>query len=881
MPTSHPSADRNLLLGILALQMDFVTRDALVAGMHAWVLRKSTSLGQILLEQGALRADTHTLLEALVEKHLEMHDGNAHKSLAAVSSVGSLRDDLKQMADPDLCASLVHVSAAHVDEGVPATRPPAAGQNEEAEPPATRPPSVGTPTSSGLRFRILRPHARGGLGEVFVARDEELHREVALKEIQDRHADHADSRTRFVREAEITGGLEHPGIVPVYGLGHYADGRPYYAMRFIRGDSLQQAIESFHRADVPGRDPGERALSLRQLLGRFVDVCNAIAYAHSRGVLHRDLKPGNIMLGQYGETLVVDWGLAKAGGETSEAPASAEGPLRPASGSSSAPTQMGTAVGTPHFMSPEQAAGRLDLLGPASDVYSLGATLYCLLTGNVPFEAADLGALLHWVQKGEFPPPRQVKRQVPAPLEAVCLKAMALRQEDRYTSARALADDVEHWLADEPVSAWREPCVMRATRWVRRHRVLAASTAAALLVALVLGSAGAVWWQQLKKQERLARTAQQERAGQRAKELIEQAVQMRKRMRWAEAKLLLTQARDAANEADDEALAEQLQQAKADLALALSLDRVREEGNVPVDGKWNPTRVRDRYPQVFRKHGLAVLSQSVETLAERIRTSAVRDEILAALDDWTANEELGQQRRLLELTWRIDPENRWRQQLLEPGTLRNPQRRRALLGQIEEENLAPATVVFLSTLLGVRTPEGQKLLKRARERHPDDFWLNFTLGNALMVPTEARDRNEQEEAIGYYRTALAVKPGSSVARNNLGGTLKAKGDVEGAIHSYKEAIRLDPKLAWTHNNLGNALKAKGDMEGAIHSYKEAIRLDPGYAWAHNNLGVVLLRRKEVEGAIRCFREALRLDPSNAVARFNLAWALFGRAMSDK
>ena len=174
-------------------------------------------------------------------------------------------------------------------------------------------PSVGDSTSAGTRFRILRPHAKGGLGEVFVARDTELNRDVALKEIQEQFAYDPRYRARFEFEAEVTGGLEHPGIVPVYGLGHMADGRPFYAMRFIKGDSLKEAIGRFHEAEQqPGRDPGESTLELRALLGRFIDVCDAVAYAHSRGVLHRDLKPGNIMLGKYGETLVVDWGLAKA-----------------------------------------------------------------------------------------------------------------------------------------------------------------------------------------------------------------------------------------------------------------------------------------------------------------------------------------------------------------------------------------------------------------------------------------------------------------------------------------------------------------------------------------------------------------------------------------
>jgi tetratricopeptide (TPR) repeat protein len=331
------------------------------------------------------------------------------------------------------------------------------------------------------RFRILRPHARGGLGAVFVARDEELNREVALKQIQERFAADPVSRARFLAEAVITGGLEHPGVVPVYGLGWH-DGRPFYAMRLIRGESLKQAIDRFHEAGAPGDDPGARTLALRKLLGRFVSVCDAVAYAHSRGVLHRDLKPGNVMLGPYGETLVVDWGLAvPLATPTGED----VGTARPPSAGGDGAAGPGSVVGTPAFMSPEQAAGDRDRLGAASDVYSLGATLYCLLTGEPPFQGPDVAAALGRVRRGDFAPPARVDPGVDRALEAVCLKAMALDPAGRYPSPRALADDVERWLADEPVSVGREPLARRARRWARRHRTAVAAAAVALLASVV------------------------------------------------------------------------------------------------------------------------------------------------------------------------------------------------------------------------------------------------------------------------------------------------------------------------------------------------------------------------------------------------------------
>jgi serine/threonine protein kinase/tetratricopeptide (TPR) repeat protein len=331
-------------------------------------------------------------------------------------------------------------------------------------------------------YSTLRFHARGGLGEVFRARDERLNRDVAIKLIQRSKAASAEGRLRFEREAEVTGRLEHPGIAPVYATGQCEEGRPYYVMRFIDGETLGDAIRRYHASDTSFRGVGERTIAFRDLLNRFVQVCKAIDHAHGRGVLHRDLKPSNVMLGPHGETLVVDWGLAKlyGDGDHEREPCVATEPISPHL------TASGSALGTPAYMAPEQLDGAAGGLGPTTDVYSLGATLYALLTGHAPFEGGDLASVQNRLRRGDYPRPRDVKRDVPRPLEAVCLKAMSHKPEDRYTSAGVLAGEIERWLADEPVTAWREPLSVRLWRWAKRNRTAVAS-ATALLVALAAG----------------------------------------------------------------------------------------------------------------------------------------------------------------------------------------------------------------------------------------------------------------------------------------------------------------------------------------------------------------------------------------------------------
>ena len=363
-----------------------------------------------------------------------------------------------------------------------------------------QPSSVPSTAPIGTRFEPITKLGEGGQGEVWLARDPSLGREVALKVIRSKLRHASAIRAQFQREAEVTGKLEHPNIVPIYELGTCGaspvaddcasqsdtDGAPYYVMRVYHEQSLHEAITEFHKQ-------GWSDHRLRELLSRFVDVCNAVGYAHSRGVIHRDLKPQNVMLGEFGETLVVDWGLAKVvGRDDSHVDQPGDGTIRMEHDTNE--TAAGSIVGTPSFMSPEQARGEVQTLGPPTDIYGLGGILYVLLTGQPPVQQRGSIATLEFVRAGRIAPPETVNARVPPALAAICRKALAKEPLDRYQRAEVddepliitLANDVTRWLNDASLSpdVYREPILARSRRWLRRHQSLATSTAAGVLVAV-------------------------------------------------------------------------------------------------------------------------------------------------------------------------------------------------------------------------------------------------------------------------------------------------------------------------------------------------------------------------------------------------------------
>ncbi|MGL6073124.1 MAG: serine/threonine protein kinase [Fimbriiglobus sp.] len=327
----------------------------------------------------------------------------------------------------------------------------------------------------GNRYRMVRQHAHGGLGEIWYAFDELLGRYVALKTLRGDRARIQALHNAFQQEAHVTSCLEHPNIAPVYDfIPGEGDQSPWYSMRFLEGDNLSKKIRAYHAQRYLGRADSAK---FRDLLDVFVIVCRALGYAHEKGVIHRDIKGDNIIVGHHGEVFVVDWGLAKFVNFT--APDEIRTPYMPTNVDD---TVQGTVKGTPAYMAPEQAIGHG--ASKATDIYALGGLLYSILTGKAPIEGSTAAEILERVAMVEPTAPHLLNGSCPGVLEAICRKAMNRNPKERYLTASELADDVRQVLADAPIVIYQEPLSTRAFRWAKLNRTIVATVLGVGITAL-------------------------------------------------------------------------------------------------------------------------------------------------------------------------------------------------------------------------------------------------------------------------------------------------------------------------------------------------------------------------------------------------------------
>jgi serine/threonine-protein kinase len=626
---------------------------------------------------------------------------------------------------------------------------------------------------------------RGGMGVVYEARHVKLNRFVALKMLITGAYAGTQQRARFQREAEAVAGLRHSNIVQVYDVGDH-EGWPYFTMELLEGGSLAQAL-----AGTP--QPALKAAAL------VATVAEAVHAAHQGGIVHRDLKPANILLARDGIPKVADFGLARyIDGEPGL-------------------TQSGARIGTPSYMAPEQVIGKAELIGPPADIYALGAVLYEMLAGRPPFRGETASETERQVMSAEPVSPSRLNPKVPRDLETICLKCLSKEIGHRYTSARALADDLLRFGEGRPIQARPVGWVERLWRWCRRNPS-GAALAAALLALVVLAVGGGVWSVHQRAQ----------RDGQLRSDVsiaVAQAASLRRGFRFREARKLLDQAQQWLELAGPDDLRRRVDRGRADLDLAEHLDAARFLGATAVEGRFDPAGAEPLYASAFAEAGLGRDGDDSEAVAARVRESAMRAEIVGALDDWAGiTPDLGRRAWLLAVARAADPDP-VRDRLRQPELWHDSARLIQLARELSVADLSPQ----LATALGrvARRSSGRDavtLLTAAQTRFPQDFWLNLELGHALPLV------QRPDEALGFFRAALSLRPQASVAYCGLGGVLHDMGRLAEAIDNYQQAIRLDANYTVARTNLANALgiifATRRDWAHAAEGYAKALNRGP-------------------------------------------------------
>jgi serine/threonine protein kinase/Flp pilus assembly protein TadD len=741
-------------------------------------------------------------------------------------------------------------------------------------------------------FRIIREVGRGGMGIVYEAEQISLGRRVALKVLP--FAATLDPRQlqRFHNEARAAAGLHHTHIVPVHGVGNER-GVHYYAMQFIEGRTLADFIAERRGgppSQVPTRPEADVAPAttsplaaqatsaaprdaayFRRVTEWGIQAAEALDSAHAVGVVHRDVKPANLLVDGSGRLWVTDFGLAQVQSDARL-------------------TMTGDLVGTLRYMSPEQALAKRVVIDHRTDIYSLGATLYEVLTLQPAFDGADRQELLRQIAFEEPKALRRLNRAIPAELETIVLKALEKNPAERYATAQELADDLERWSRDEPIRARRPSLVQRARKWCRRHRPVAIGLAASLAAAVVLAVVMGFWYQR-----RLAETEGGVSAALAEAQLLvrEGDKQTEHPERWQHTAQLALAAQVRAEKllaagVATEALVAQVRQGRAavdaavaDSRLLVELDRIRLEHAAAVRNTHSDDQqTAPLYAALLVGYG--VDPAAPEAAAARVRDSRLRESLLAALADWEeVSPDEAERQRLAKVYQLALPSDSLLARWLAAVKRGDDAEVGKLVAEASLQNLPPATVVMLEEGLFGRGEKYraacEQLLRAGLERHPGDFWLNHYLGGLL--------KNEQprrpEEAVRYLTAALAVRPDSSGAHLNLGNALKKCGDMEGAMRRYRAALEIDPMYVAAHMNLGHSLYAKGRLDEAIKEYRTAISLRNDDAASYYDLGFALQAQGLQDKAVVEYEEAVRLQPDFPEAHMQLGNALHDKGLLDQ
>lgn len=430
---SESAADQNLLFGVIALQCGLIEMQQFVDACTLWSARGHHSLAEILIEQSWIDPEDSEHVAYLLQRRIKKKGLNVRQPLADVPN--AIKVALASIDDPTIHQTLL-CSESEDDGSFQATVPSGSIQLHE-------------------KVSLRGLHSTGGIGQIWRAHDEVLDRDIALKELKTDFVGARRHRERFFREAQLTGQLQHPGIVPVYDFVSSEDKtRCFYTMRFVEGRTLTKAIHAYHSSDTKRTERDTNAEFIR-LLNAFVDVCQTVAFAHSRNVIHRDLKGDNVILGDYGEVIVLDWGLAKqlddAGQQTEiDEAVDVEATVTPIADEqqSASLTMHGDKLGTPAYMAPEQATGQIDQIDSLTDVYGLAAILYEILTGEPPFHGQSIVEILQQVIHSPPKPPSERNQSIAPELEQICLQGLSKLRQERQKSAAELADQVQQWIAD-------------------------------------------------------------------------------------------------------------------------------------------------------------------------------------------------------------------------------------------------------------------------------------------------------------------------------------------------------------------------------------------------------------------------------------------------